>query len=87
MDPDENYRPISLLSIVSKVLERCILNNLRDHLLELINDNSHEFIPGKSCTTQLIEVLEHIGALLDAGKQTDVVYLDISKASTYLGTC
>jgi hypothetical protein len=38
------------------------------------------FIPGKSCTTQLLEVLDYIGSLLDGGKQTDVVYMDMSKA-------
>ncbi len=27
----ENYRPISLLTIISKVLERCVLVRLRDH--------------------------------------------------------
>ena len=35
-----NYRPISLLSITSKVLECCVLNNIKDHLLETINTAS-----------------------------------------------
>jgi hypothetical protein len=76
----EKHRPISLLNIISKVLERCVLRNIRDHLLKLINDSQHGFIPGKSCTTQLLEVLDYIGSLLDGGKQTDVVYMDMSKA-------
>ena len=76
----ENYRPISLLSLVSKVLERCVLRNIRDHLQQLINDSQHGFTPGKSCTTQLLEVLDYIGSLLDSGKQIDVVYMDMSKA-------
>ncbi len=29
----ENYPPISLLPIVSKVLERCVFSNIKDHLL------------------------------------------------------
>jgi len=28
----ENYRPISLLPVISKVLERCVLAGLKDHL-------------------------------------------------------
>ncbi|CAB3990931.1 Hypothetical predicted protein [Paramuricea clavata] len=76
----ENYRPISLLSIISKVLERCVLRNIRDHLLQLINDSQHGFIPRKLCTTQLLEVLDYIGSLLDGGKQADVVYMDMFKA-------
>ena len=40
----------------------------------------HGFIPGKSCVTQLVEVIDKTGSLLDSGKQTDVIYLDMSKA-------
>ena len=77
----ESYRPISLLTIISKVLERCVLVRLRDHdLLEILDCTQHGFIPGKSCVTQLVEVIDYIGALLDSGKQTDVIYLDMSKA-------
>ena len=76
----ENYRPISLLSIVSKVLERCILVQIRDHLKGLISHVQHGFTTGRSCVTQLIEVLDCIGSQLDSGKQTDVIYLDMSKA-------
>jgi hypothetical protein len=38
-------------------------------------------VPKKSCITQLIEVLDHIERDLDRGKQIDVLYLDMSKAS------
>ncbi|CAB4018309.1 Hypothetical predicted protein [Paramuricea clavata] len=76
----ENYRPISLLCVVSKVFERCVLNKLRDHLLQLLNSSQHGFTPGRSCTTQLVEVLNYIGSLLDSGKQTDVIFMDMSKA-------
>jgi len=37
-DHVENYRPISLLCIVSKVLERCVLNRIKERLAELIVD-------------------------------------------------
>jgi sarcosine oxidase/L-pipecolate oxidase len=48
--------------------------------LELINTSQHGFIPGRSCTTQLVEVLISIGSLLGSGKQTDVIFMDMSKA-------
>ena len=76
----ENYRPISLICVPSKVFERCVLNKLRDHLLQLLNLSEHGFTPGRSCTTQLVEVLNYIGSLLDSGKQTDVIFMDMSKA-------
>ncbi|CAB3990484.1 Hypothetical predicted protein [Paramuricea clavata] len=79
-DRVENYRPISLLCIVSKLLERCILNHLRFYLQNIINHCQHGFTPRKSCTTQLIQVIDTIGKLLDQREQIDVVYLDMSKA-------
>ena len=76
----ENYRPISLLCVASKVFEHCILNKLRDHLLKLVNSSQHGLIPGRSCTTEFVEVLNYIDSLLESGKQTDVILLDMSKA-------
>ena len=76
----ENYRPISLLSIISKVLERCVLHNIKDQLYSIINDCQHGFVTAKSCITNLIESLDYIGSVLDKGGQVDTVYLDMSKA-------
>ena len=81
-----NYRPISLLCIVSKILERCVLYKLSDHLIGLINSQQHGFIPGRSCTTQLVEVLDHIERLLDNRKQTTFFSWTCPKSSTMLVT-
>ena len=43
-------------------------------------DCQHGFIRGKSCTSKLLEVLDHVGSLLDDGKQVDMFYMDMSKA-------
>ena len=71
---------MSLLSLISKTLERCVFNKIKDHVFEQIDDGQHGFVPRKSCVTQLIEVFEFIGRELDLGKQVDVIYLDMSKA-------
>ena len=76
----ENYRPISLLSLISKVLERCVFNNIKYHIYQQISPCHNGFILGKSCITQLVEVLEHRGRELDRSKQINVLYLDMSKA-------
>ncbi|CAB4032925.1 Hypothetical predicted protein, partial [Paramuricea clavata] len=76
----ENYRPISLLSIGSKVLERRVLMSIKYHLSQIINMYQHGFLQGKSCVTNLLEVLDYIGRILDNGGQVDTVYLDMSKA-------
>lgn len=79
-DYAENYRPISLLPIVSKVLERCVFYNIKNHLNTAFKNSQHGFIRGRSCVTNLLEVLDHIGSVLDDGGQIDTVYLDMSKA-------
>ena len=79
-EPAENYRPISLLPIVSKVLEHCIFNCLYDHVNNLITPLQHGFLRNRSCVIQLLSVLHTIGRNLDKNIQTDVIYLDYAKA-------
>ena len=52
-EPAENYRPIPLLPIVSKVLERCVFNCLYDHVNNLITPLQHGFLRNRACVTQL----------------------------------
>jgi hypothetical protein len=76
----ENYRPISLLSLVSKVLERCIHKKVLPFLQPIISDCQHGFMPNRSCVTQLVDFTYNLGSNYDRGFDTDVVYLDFSKA-------
>ena len=55
----ENYRPISLTSLVMKVMEKYLRDELYDKCRQFISDKQHGFLPQKSCTTQLISVLRH----------------------------
>ncbi|PFX15891.1 putative RNA-directed DNA polymerase from transposon X-element [Stylophora pistillata] len=77
---NDGKRPISLLYIISKVLERCVLNRINDRLEDLIANCQPGFRSGHSCVTNLLETLDHIGAILDRAVQVDCVYLDASKA-------
>ncbi len=79
-DHVENYRPISLLSIITKTLERCVLNHLSHRIQSTIHSAQYGFVSGKSSTAQLLSTLQTIGKNLDKGLQTDVVFMDISKA-------
>ena len=76
----ENYCPISLLGIASKVMERYVLNNIKEQLFGLISAGQHGFRSGKSCITNLLESLDGIGLLWDKGSQIGSVNLDMSKA-------
>ena len=80
----ENYRPISLLPIFGKILEKLIYDSLYSHLLshELLNPNQSNFRPGDSTINQLLSITHTIFKALDCNPPLDVrsVYLDISKA-------
>ena len=77
-----NYRPVSLTSVISKVMETLVRNNIMEHLLneKLLADAQHGFVSGRSCVTQLIETIEEWTQMLDKGNSVDAVYLDFRKA-------
>ena len=75
-----NYRPISLLSIISKTFERCVHNHCYPHLSPRFYHLQHGFLRGKSMVTQLLHVDQEIVDHLAGGKEVDAIHLDLSKA-------
>ena len=75
-----NYRPISLLCVVSKVLEQCIFKHFKDFLRPLFVNAQHGFLQGRSTVTQLLAFYHEIGQSLDKGLQSVILYLDLAKA-------
>ena len=77
-----NYRPISLTSILCKVMEQIIRDVLIDNMEEncFFTKHQHGFRKGHSCATQLIEVMEQWTEDLDKKNSIDVIYLDFQKA-------
>ena len=77
-----NYRPISLTCICCKIMERLIHSHLFSHLesLNILCEQQHGFRPGRSCESQLITTLNDITKTIDSGFQTDIIFLDLSKA-------
>ena len=59
-----------------------VRDNIVDHMMEnnLFVDAQHDFVPGRSCMTQLLVVLEIWTKMLDDGDLVDAVYLDFRKA-------
>jgi hypothetical protein len=55
-----NYRPISLLSTISKTFERCVYNHCYPHLSPRFYHLQHGFLRGKSTVTQLLHVYQEI---------------------------
>ena len=77
-----NFRPVSLTCILCKVLESFIRDILQRHMEEnkLYTKCQHGFRKGKSCTTQLLEVINDFTNYMDDGTPFDTIYLDFKKA-------
>ena len=78
----DNYRPVSLTSVCCKILEKVVRRALLSHMIEngYLSDYPHGFIHGRSCTTQLLKVIDAWTEILDQGGTIDVAYLDFAKA-------
>ena len=77
-----NYRPVSLTSQVCKVLESIVRKHILEHLAanNILSDKQHGFREGRSCLTNLLELVESWTEILDENDGIDVAYLDFRKA-------
>ena len=77
-----NYRPVSLTSVICKLLETIIRDHMMDFLLKhrLINHSQHGFLKARSCLTNLLCFFEEITKWVDEGSPVDIIYLDFQKA-------
>ena len=77
-----NYRPISLLSCMSKVFERIVFNFLYDYLVKngLLNEHNSGFRKNDSTVNRLLALLDSIYKGLEEHKDIILILLDISKA-------
>ena len=80
----KNYRPISLLCVCGKILQKIIFNNLYTylHTSDRITQKQSGFRPGDPTTIQLLYILDEINQAFDSTKSFEVrtVFLDISRA-------
>ena len=77
-----NYRPVSLTSVVCKVMEHIVCSNILRHCdkYNILTDAQHGFRKRRSCETQLILTVQDLVKNLDSKGQTDIILLDFSKA-------
>lgn len=79
---NSEYRPISILTFLSKAFERILHSQMTAFLdaNSLLTDRQSGFRKWQSCTTALIDVAEDIRKELDESRLTLLVLLDHSKA-------
>ena len=78
----KNYRPVSLLSVVSKVFEKLVNNRIVDHLEKcgLFSDFQYGFRSSRSTSDLVIVVSNRIARVFNSSGATRAVALDIFKA-------
>lgn len=81
-DDMNNYRPISVLSCISKVFERIIYDQLYTYLNDnnLISANQSGFRPFYSTSTALLDATLDWLKTMDQGNLSAVIFLDLAKA-------
>jgi len=75
-----NYRPISLLCVVSKILERLIYNYLVTFLTNSFSNQQFGFLAGRSALQQLLLFTNNLLEAKTNSQDIDVLYFDYSKA-------
>lgn len=83
-----NYRPISILSSVDKVFEKCIVNQISSFLQKnnILYDSQHGFQKNKSTDTLLSRFTNEINTYLDNKKIVVAIFYDFKKAFDTLET-
>lgn len=81
-DDIENFRPISLLSTIGKLIEKIIVRELKQHLDKnsILNKKQYGFQEGKSTETALMALQDIIGPEVDKGNHPVGIFVDLSRA-------
>ena len=78
----ENYRPISITSILCKLMESIVRDQLVAHMEtnDILSTKQHGFVTRRNCMTNLLICLESWTQLLESGHPLDIIYTDFAKA-------
>lgn len=81
-DNINNYRPISVLPVISKILEKLINNRLISFLntYNLLSDSQYGFRPGLSTEDAILDLTKDITKHLDSKKKALCIFPDLKKA-------
>ena len=77
-----NYRPISLLSVFSKIYEKAIYTRIYSYLVKnnFIYSKQFGFRGNHSVNHAIISITEHIRSLIDKGEYVCGIFVDLEKA-------
>ena len=78
----KNYRPVAILCIISKVIERAIFLQIVEYMNknDLFHPNHHGFRAGHSTSTAMLQMYDNWVQAVDKGEMAGVCMLDMSAA-------
>lgn len=78
----KNFRPISLLNIISKIFEACLYSRLYSYLerVNFFNNNQFGFLKSSNTSSACISYIDKIQRALNDNKSACTIFLDVSKA-------
>ena len=78
----DNFRPISVLSVLSKITEKVICSQLSSYLLDnhILSSSQYAYRPCHSTEDALIDIVESLTTSLDNGLVSSITTIDLSKA-------
>ena len=76
----ENYRPVSLLSLPSKIFEKIVFIRLYDHYNKIFNTSQFRFPKNRSIIQQLLTFLNETNRGIENGDEIEIIFTDFSKA-------
>jgi len=77
-----NYRPISMLSVFSKILERIVKDQFVSYIQEnnILNTDQYGFIQTKNLSDALFDISKEINNYISQNKRCMLIFLDLKKA-------
>ena len=84
-----NYKPISILPIISKLLEKSIHKQLLDHLERnnLLSDAEFGYRKKRSTNIAVTLFVDNIRKNIDIGKLVGAIFIDLTKAFDTVSHC
>lgn len=76
----ENYRPIALLSVTFKLLERVLYNRIAPEIEKILPSEQAGFIKQRSCADQVLSITNYIETGYQHNLKTGVVFIDLTAA-------
>lgn len=78
----DNYRPVSILPALSKILEKIMFEQMVEYLdeQEILSESQYGFRKNRSTDYAAIELVDRISQVLDNKKKAIAIFMDLSKA-------